>query len=187
MNWGWPPEAVPAAPGSCTLWVASNTTGQPKLAHDRQAAHVDHQIVVAERSAALGEQNLVVAGGGDLLGGVLDIVRRDELALLDVHDAAGASGVDQQIGLAAEERGDLQNVDGLGGELGLRGLVNVGEHGDAAIAHALQDAQAFFEAGAAIGADAGAVGFVEGRFEDEGAGDLADFARPGNGRALRFR
>ena len=29
MNSGWPPEAVPPAPGSCTLWVASKTTGYP--------------------------------------------------------------------------------------------------------------------------------------------------------------
>jgi hypothetical protein len=29
MNCGWPPEAWPAAPGNCTLWVASKTTGQP--------------------------------------------------------------------------------------------------------------------------------------------------------------
>ena len=30
MNCGWPPDTVPAAPGSWTLCVASNTTGQPK-------------------------------------------------------------------------------------------------------------------------------------------------------------
>ena len=87
--------------------------GPAEAAHDGEAAHIDDQIVVAERSAALGDQNFVVAGGGDLLGGVLDIVRRDELALLDIHDAAGAAGGDQQIGLAAEECRDLQNVDGL--------------------------------------------------------------------------
>jgi hypothetical protein len=28
-NSRWPPEAVPCPPGSCTEWVASNTTGQP--------------------------------------------------------------------------------------------------------------------------------------------------------------
>ena len=29
-NSRWPEEAVPAPPGSWTLWVASKTTGQPK-------------------------------------------------------------------------------------------------------------------------------------------------------------
>src|SRR5690606_31735628 len=28
-NSRWPPLLPPAPPGSCTLWVASNTTGQP--------------------------------------------------------------------------------------------------------------------------------------------------------------
>ena len=28
-NSRWPPDLPPAPPGSCTLWVASNTTGQP--------------------------------------------------------------------------------------------------------------------------------------------------------------
>ena len=28
-NSRWPPEASPCPPGSCTEWVASNTTGQP--------------------------------------------------------------------------------------------------------------------------------------------------------------
>jgi hypothetical protein len=28
-NSRWPPELVPCPPGSWTLWVASNTTGQP--------------------------------------------------------------------------------------------------------------------------------------------------------------
>ncbi len=59
-------------------------------------------------------------------------LRRDELALLDVDDAAGAPGRDQQIRLAAQERRDLQDVDGFGGGFGLRGLVDIGEHGDAA-------------------------------------------------------
>ena len=49
-------------------------------------------------------------------------MRRDELALLDVHDAPGASGGHQQVRLPAEERGDLQDVRHLGGRLRLRRL-----------------------------------------------------------------
>src|SRR6185503_16013662 len=71
--------------------------GPTEAAHDGEAAHIDHQIVVAERAAALGNQNLVVAGGGDLLGGVPDVVGRDELALLNIYDSAGAAGGDQEI------------------------------------------------------------------------------------------
>src|SRR6185369_8764450 len=84
----------------------------PEAAHDAETAHVDYQVVVAERTATLGNQNLVVAGGSDFFNGVLDVVGGDELALLDIHDAAGAAGGHQKIGLAAEEGGDLQNIDG---------------------------------------------------------------------------
>ena len=73
---------------------------------------------------------LSIAGGGDLLRGVADVVRRHELALLDVDDAAGAAGRDQQIGLAAKKRRDLQDVRDLGCRLRLRGLVDIGEDRD---------------------------------------------------------
>src|SRR5262249_38663932 len=54
-----------------------------KFAHDREAAHVDHQVVIAKGAAALGKDDLVVPGARDLLSGVADVVRADELALLD--------------------------------------------------------------------------------------------------------
>ena len=73
----------------------------------------------------------------------MDVVRRHELALLDVDDAAGAAGGQQQVGLAAEERRDLQDVGHLGGRLGLRRLVDVGEDGKAFGLDAGQDAQSF--------------------------------------------
>ena len=90
----------------------------------------------------------------------MDIVRRDELALLDVDNAAGASGFEQQIGLAAKERGDLQDVDDFGCRRRLRGFVNVGEDGEA-FRLGREDAQSFCEAGAAISGEAAAIGFVE--------------------------
>ena len=122
------------------------------IAHDLQAAHVHHQVVVAEGRAALGQHHLAVAGGGHLLRGAADIVRRHELALLDVDDAAGAAGGQQQVRLAAEERGDLQDVRHLGRRFGLRRLVDVGEDGKALGLHAGQDAQAFAQARTAISA-----------------------------------
>ena len=109
----------------------------------------------------------IVSGGRDLFRGQPNIVRRNELAFLDVHHAAGAARLDQKIGLAAQERRDLQDVDGLGGFGRLRRLVNVGEHGESRVADGLQNSQAFLQAGAAIGIHARPVGFVERRFENE--------------------
>ena len=54
--------------------------------------------------------------------------------------------------------------------------MNVGQHRDAAIADTFENAQTFLYTGAAVGAGAGAVGFVERRFKDERTGDFADLA-----------
>ena len=76
------------------------------------AAHVYDEIVVAEGGAALGEGDALVAGVADLLDGVTHVRRGDELAFFDVDGAAGVGGGDEEIGLAAEEGGDLeQEVD----------------------------------------------------------------------------
>ena len=147
MNSGWPPlngraVAVVAAEGSCTEWVASKTTG----ANSRmigQRAHVDDQIVVAERRAALGEEDALAAGLANLLDGVAHVPGRNELALLDVDGAAALAGGDQQVGLAAEERRDLQHVDRFGHARHVGGFVHVGEHRNLdRLADLAQDAQA---------------------------------------------
>ncbi len=140
-----------------------------------EAAHVHYQVVIAERRPALGEQDIVVPGGRHFVRGVADIVGRNELALLDVHGAAGATRGDEQIGLAAEKSGDLEDVHGFGGGFGLRRLVDVGEDSIAIALEIGEDAKAFCRPRPAIGFDAAAVGFVERGFEDERAGDLANF------------
>ena len=66
---------------------------------------------------------------------------------LDIHGAAGAPGRNQQIGLAAQKRRDLQNIRGLGRRLGLRGLVNVGEHRVTVAPQVRENPQAFLKPG----------------------------------------
>ncbi len=58
-----------------------------ELPHDGERAHVDHQIVVAEARAALGDEDALVAGSATLFDGVPHVPGRDELAFLDVHYA----------------------------------------------------------------------------------------------------
>ena len=99
---------------------------------------------------------------------------RDELALLDVDDAAGAAGGQQEVRLAAEEGGNLQDIRDFGGRFGLRRLVDIGEDRIAGGLQAGEDAQTFAQARAAVSTRAGAVGFVEGGFEDEIAGGRGD-------------
>lgn len=59
----------------------------------------------------------------------------DELAFFDIDravvDLGGLGGGDEEIGLAAEEGGDLEDVDSLGGYAAVLGGVDVGEDGEA--------------------------------------------------------
>ena len=107
---------------------------------------------------------------------MLHVPGREKLALLDVDRAPGARRGDQQIGLAAEEGGDLQHVDRLRRDRALRALVHVGEHRQAErLADFGEDRQRRLQPDAARAGARGAVGLVERGLEDEA--DLAPLAR----------
>ena len=117
------------------------------LRHDRQRAHVDDQRVVAEARAALAQQDLLVAGRGDLCGDVLHVPRRQELALFDVDRLAGRARRQQQIGLAAEKSRDLQDIDDFGHRRALFAFVHIGQHRQPGrLAHFGEDRQPRFRA-----------------------------------------
>ena len=81
---------------------------------------------------------------------------------------AGRGRGGQQVGLAAEERRDLQHVDRLGHRPALLALVDVGQHRAAvALAHLGQDLDALGEAEAARAVGAGPVGLVERALVDQ--------------------
>jgi hypothetical protein len=89
------------------------------------------------------------------------------LAFLDVHDFIGVRGGGDEVGLAAEKSGDLQNVNDLGGEFRLLLGVDISEHGNAdLVANGAEDAEAVFDARAALGFARGAVGLVVARLEN---------------------
>ena len=95
----------------------------------------------------------------------------------------GFSGGDEQVGLAAEEGGDLEDVDGLGRDLALAGLMDVGEDRKAGLAsQAAEDAGPFDETGAAKTFYAGAVCLVVAGLEDEGDGEVGGNALQGVGQ-----
>src|ERR1043166_5850446 len=141
--------------------------GDAETTHDRERAHVHDQVVVAEREAALGEQELFAPGGARLFDDVARVPGREELTLLDVDGAARAAGGDDEGGLPAEEGRDLQNVGDVRGLLHLRRVVNVGEHGQARLPFdGAQGVESFADAGAAVGGVRGAVRLVVGSLED---------------------
>ena len=153
---------------------------------------VNDQVVIAEADPALGDEHPPVAGPRDLGDGVAHVRGGEELALLEVYGAAGAGGGGDQVGLAREERGDLEDVRHLRRRVHLRRLVDVGQdRHPVRLLHRPQHPQARLEAGAAERADGGAVGLVERRLEDVGDAEVPGRCRrrcrPGTARAPRSR
>ena len=137
--------------------------------HLGDGAEVVDQAAVAEGGAALGEEDAGGADGGDLGDDVGHVPGGHELAFFHVQGASGGGGGFQEVSLAGEEGGDLEEVDDFGDGGGLVGLVDVGGDGEAGLGFdAFEDLQAFLDAGASEAGLGGAVGFVEGGFEDQG-------------------
>ena len=106
----------------------------------------------------------------------------DELALFDIDRLAGFCGGDEKVGLAAEEGGDLEDVDGLAYGGAVLGGVDVSEDGETgALRYGAEDAAAFDEAGAPEAANGGAIGFVVTGFEDVGDAEVGGDALDGVG------
>src|SRR4051812_15838460 len=153
--------------------------GHAERAHHRKRTHVDDEIVVAEARAALGDRHARIAGIDDLRDRMLDVVRGEELPLLDVHDPAGLCRGDEQIGLTAEECRDLEHVGDLAGGARLCRFVHVGQnrHFEPAL-DAGEDLKTLVETRSTKGAAGGAVRLVVRGLEDyrhAGApGDVTD-------------
>ena len=138
-----------------------------ELAHDGQRTHVDHQIVVAEAAAALGQEDTLAARIANLLDRMTHVPGRNELSLLDVDCAAALPRGDQQVSLAAEKCGNLQHIDGLGYSRHVSGFVYVSQHGDVRrLSDPAQNAQTFVQPRPAKAANRSAIGLVVRSFED---------------------
>jgi len=104
------------------------------LADPVEGAHVGHQIVITEGSASLRETEARATRGLQLPGNRGEIPRGKELPFLHIHSTSGRhrsmSGCLDQIRLAAEEGGDLEQIDEVSSDLGLLGRVDVRRHGN---------------------------------------------------------
>ncbi len=136
-------------------------------AHQRKGAHVDDQIVIPEGRAAFGDEHAVVAAVLHLRDRMTHVERREELSLLDVDRAPGLRRRHEQVGLPAQERGDLQDVHDRRDRLGLPRFMDVGQDGHAGFfLHARERPQPLVEAGAPERRDRCPVRFIEGGLED---------------------
>src|SRR6185503_2802524 len=62
--------------------------GNPELAHNRKRSHINDEIVVAKTDAALSQHYAIAPCGARFLNDVPRILRRQELAFLNVNGAA---------------------------------------------------------------------------------------------------
>src|SRR5437868_1643465 len=77
-----------------------------------------------------------------------------------------ALGFEQQVGLAAKECRDLEDVYNLGGWRSLGGFVDIGQDCKSLLFQTPQDGQTFHQAGSPVPLQTGAVGLIEGSFKD---------------------
>ena len=162
------------------------------FAHDVKRAHIDHQIVVSKSRAALGDEEAITSERPHFIGDVHAIPRREELAFFHVHDATSFRRGFEKIGLAAEESGDLEEIDVFRSDLRLLGGMDIGGDGDfELLGNFTEDAATFDNPGAAEGIHGRAVGLVERRFENEGdSRAISDFfqrTRHFPGKRLRLK
>ena len=147
--------------------------------HVGKPDEVGHEPVVAEEGAAFGEHRLARATLAELLEDIAHLLGRHELALLHIHRAPGPGGGREEVGLPAEERGNLEEIDRRGGGRRLVGEVDVGRRWHAeAVAHRGEHGESAFEARAARASDTRAVRLVEARLEDVQKAEVA--ADPGD-------
>ena len=122
--------------------------------HDGNRTHVGDEIVVAEGGAAFGYEQSFCAGAFGFVHDLAHFVRRKELALFDVDDFAGGDGGGDEVGLATEEGGNLEDIGHFGRGTGLGVGMDVGENREIQFgAEAGEDFQTGF------GADAPAVSY----------------------------
>src|SRR5262249_19546805 len=128
--------------------VKNNTAIQ--FLHNFEGTKIDNQIVISKGSTSFGEQNLVIARALNLRDHILHIPRRHELPFLEVYHFPGLRGCQQEIGLPAKKRRDLQNIDAVR-KLGcLRSFMDVSQDRNAVVfLESCKKIGPFFRAGSA--------------------------------------
>ncbi len=165
--------------------------GTDGVADRRKPPEVDDQVVVPEGGPPFRHQDVFVARGADLLHRVAHVPRRHELPLLDVHRHARLPRRDEQVGLAAKERRDLEQVDTGGDGDGLPRVMDVGGDGKAVpLPHLREDAKPLGFARPAVRCPGGTVRLVERSLEHHGegepGGEIREESGDGQGELLGF-
>src|SRR6267154_2284653 len=119
--------ALPAGKLHGMRYVKNYRVARPL--QDRERAHIHNQVLVAERGAALGENDFFIPGALHLLHDIAHIPRRQKLRLFHIDNPAGLGRGDQQISLPRQKRGNLQHIANFRRRSSLRRFMDVGEYG----------------------------------------------------------
>ena len=132
--------------------------------HDRDAREVNDEPFIAEEGSPLGEPDLFAG----LSHGELHVLGRHALTLFDVDPFARFPGGGEEVGLAAQKRRDLDDVDDFGSLCRMRALVDIGKDREAELFPDLfEDLQPAFPAWSAESRSREPVGLIVGGFEDD--------------------
>lgn len=135
--------------------------------HDGETAHVDDKVLITKSSASVGLPNFSSPGFFEFADDELHFLGREELPFFDVDSAVGLCRGGEKVGLSAEEGGDLKSIHYRADGLALLGRMNIGDGFKTVFFfYGLKDFESGVESGAAVAANGGAVGFVEGTFKE---------------------
>ena len=126
---GWnetPISRCNSAPGG-SLHGVSGVKDHPMtpVSHGDESAHIDHQIALSKGGAALRDPGAPAASFFQLLHDGVHRLRGEKLAFLHVDGSAGLGGGQEQVGLPAEKRGNLQDIHDLGGLARFAGRMDI--------------------------------------------------------------
>ena len=104
-----------------------------------KAPHIHDQISVPERRAPFRHSEILAPTLPHFLHCARHLLRSHPLALLHIDGKSGCPGGEEQVGLTAEERGNLQGVHHVGRGTSLLRPVHVGEKRESSrVAHPLE-------------------------------------------------
>ena len=154
----------------------------PERLHDGKRSKIDNQVVVPERTSALGKNHLIVPRFPHLGHRMLHIGWRHELPLLDVDDLPCLGGGNEKVGLTAQEGWYLEDIKHFAGSHRMPGFMNVGKHRHAnLVSHLGENLQTIFKPRTSERMNRSPVRFVVRRLENirnaQTVGDLADLGR----------
>ena len=127
--------------------------------------------------ARVRQNDLAVSRARHFLGRIIEIRGRNELSLLDVYGPARTARRHEQVGLPAEKRWNLEDIDELSRFLRLRCFVNVRQHRNSELPYLAQYSQPFLDPRPPVGVDVASIRLIERRFENIRPSQLADTLR----------